>query len=461
MKDPISGLTGAIVHPKGGLASRDMNNFAPRVGLAWNFHPKMVFRTSYGIVHQDIFATGTNIQFQEYLAQATIAQPVSDPRHAFRLSQGPPSFTYTAQPDGSVPFIGTNFSSRTAAWWDPKMRMPYVQSWSGAIQWEFARNFVFDATYQGQSGVGLINSWDINTIPLNISSDINVLNQIFTATQNYKPYTQFGSVNLLSNFGHNTYHGATWRVEKRYSAGLSFNAFYTWSKSLNENEGDGGDSGITYYNRRLEKGRSSTDIRHRFVSVMSYELPFGKGRHFINHGGVLNHALGGWELTWTQTFQSGQPFTVNFANSPNRYLPGESRPNMLTSVEAATVKDWDIGANRFPNNAQNPYLKFDSFAYPAAFTAGTLGRNTFEGPGLNWTQLSLAKWWAIKERARVQLRLDANNFFPMKQANFSNPNSSWTVNNPLQFGRGFGTRGSFSDVGTSNSHILLVMRVQF
>ena len=64
-------------------------------------------------------------------------------------------------------------------------------------------------------------------------------------------------------------------MEKRYSAGMSFNAFYTLSKTLNENEGDGGDGGVDYYNRRLEKGLA-TDIRHRFVSVMSYELPFGK-----------------------------------------------------------------------------------------------------------------------------------------------------------------------------------------
>jgi len=341
------------------------------------------------------------------------------------------------------------------------MRMPYVLNWSGGLQWEFARNWVLEAQYQGQSGVGLINSWDINTIPLNVSNDLNVLNAIFLAPQNYKPYTQFGSINLISNFGHNTYHGGTIRMEKRHSAGLAFNAFYTLSKTINESEGDGGDNGITFYNRSLEKGRSSTDIRNRFVSVMSYELPFGKGRKFLNHG-VLDHALGGWELTWTQTFQSGQPFTVSFANSPNRYLPGgESRPNILTTVEQAVNPDWTIGANRFPNSAQNPYLKFESFAYPAAFTAGNLGRNTFEGPGLNWTQMSLAKWWHIKERTRIQLRLDGNNFVPKKQPNYSNPSSSWTTNNPTAFGRGFGTRGSFSDVGTSNSHLLLVMRVQF
>ena len=122
--------------------------------------------------------------------------------------------------------------------------------------------------------------------------------------------------------------------------------------------------------------------------------------------------------------------------------------------------DWTLGPNRFPTQAQNPYLKFDSFAYPAAFTPGTLGRNTFEGPGLLWTQLSLAKWWEIKERVRFQIRLDGNNF-PFAQPNFTNPGSSYNTNNAAAFGRGFGTRGSFSDVGTSNPHMLVVLRMQF
>jgi hypothetical protein len=460
VKDAASGLMGAIVHRPGQLAKRDLNNFAPRIGLAWNFHPRVVFRSSFGVVHQDIFATGTNIMYQEYLATATLQAPVGDPQHVFRLSQGPAPFQYVLQPDGSVPFIGTNYSSRSATWWDPKMRMPYVLNWSGGLQWEFARNWVLEAQYQGQSGVGLINSWDINAIPLNVSNDINVLNTIFQATQNYKPYTQFGSVNHFSNYGHNTYHGGTWRVEKRSSAGLSFNAFYTWSKSLNENEGDGGDGGVTFYNRRLEKGRSSTDIRHRFVSVMSYDLPFGKGRRLLNRGGIVNHVLGGWQLTWTQTLQSGQPFTVSYSGSPNRYLPGESRPNIIGTVEDAYVSGWSLGPNRFPTTAQNPYLKYDAFSYPAAFTVGSLGRNTFEGPGLNWTQLSLAKWWQIRERVRFELRLDGNNF-PFTQPNFGNPTATYNANNASTFGRGPGTRGSFSDVGTGNGHMLVVARLQF
>jgi hypothetical protein len=125
------------------------------------------------------------------------------------------------------------------------------------------------------------------------------------------------------------------------------------------------------------------------------------------------------------------------------------------------VSDWQLGPDRFPTQAQNPYLNFNSFAYPAAYTVGNLGRNTFIGPGLNWTQLSLVKIYTIKERMRFHVRLDANNF-PFKQPQFNNPNSTFNSNSPASFGRiGTATRGSFSDVGTSNSHMLLVLKFQF
>ncbi len=460
-RDPLTGRMGAILHGAGPLAKKDLNNFAPRVGLAWNFHPKMVFRASFGMVHQDIFATDRNSMFQEYLATANVQAPVGDPQHVFRLSQGPGTIRYTVQPDGSVPFVGTNYSGRGAHTWDTNMRLPYVMSWSGGLQWSFRQGWVMEGQYQGQSGVGLLNSWNTNVLPLDVSKDPAVLNQIFTAQQNYLPYTHFGEVRLFSNFGHNSYHGGTVRVEKRLGNGLLFNSFYTMSKTLTETEVETGDNGITYFNRRLEKARASYDVRHRFVTVLSYDLPFGRGRRWLTGGGAANAVLGGWQLTMTQTLQSGPPFTVSFAGSPNRYLPGESRPNIITSNSDAQVKDWTLGANRFPTQAQNPYLNFSSFAYPAPFTAGTLGRNTFEGPGLAWTQFSIAKWWTLKERYRFQIRLDGNNM-PFKQPQFADPNGSYNVNSPGTFSRiGSGTRGAFSDIGTSNSNLLIIGRFQF
>ncbi|MFN3324401.1 MAG: carboxypeptidase regulatory-like domain-containing protein [Bryobacteraceae bacterium] len=459
--DPLTGRPGAILHQPGPLAKRDLNNFAPRIGLAWNFAPKFVFRSSFGIIHQDLFVSQKDILFQEYFATANIEPLPGDPRHAFRLSEGPPSFQYNVQPDGSVPFVGRNFGQRDAHTWDPNMRLPYIMNWSGGIQYEFKNDWLVELQYQGQSGVGLLNGWNMNQIPLNVSRDPVVLNQIFQRTQDFRPFPHFGNIIHYSNYGHNSHHAGTVRVERRMSRGLFFTTFYTWGKTITEAEGEAVAGGIDFYNRRLEKARANYDIRHRSVSLLSFDMPFGRGRRWMNKGGVANHLLGGWQLTWTQTFQSGPPFNVVFAGSPHRYLPGASRPHLVTNHQAAQVPNWELGPHRFPTFAQNPYLLADAFEYPDAFTPGTLGRNIWEAPGLNWTQFALAKWWNITERVRVQLRLDGNNM-PFKQPQFGNPNGTFNRNNLGAFARiGNATRGSFSDVGTSRSHFLIVTRVEF
>ncbi|MBS1828724.1 MAG: carboxypeptidase regulatory-like domain-containing protein [Acidobacteria bacterium] len=457
--DAITGRRGAITHPKGPLASKDLNNFQPRLGLAWQVKPNFVFRGAFGLITQDLFTNGLSQNFEEYYATASIQAPPGDPRPVFQLSQGPPAVRFNVAQDGSVPFIGSNFSGRSASWFDPNMKMPYIMNWSGGFQWNFTQNWLLETTYQGSRGVRLLNAWDINQIPLNVSTDQNVLRTIFQANQNYKPYPQFGTIRHYSNYGDNSYHGVTFRTEKRYSHGLVLNAFYTFSKSLNNGDNDGDTSGITFYNRALEKGRANYDIRHRFVSVMTYELPFGQGKRFMNRGGVLNAVLGDWNLAWTQTFQSGPPFTVSFAGSPNNYLPGATRPNLVSGAEPV-VDGWNIGPNRFPTQAQVPYLNAAAFDYPAAFTAGTMGRNVLEAPGITWPQFSLSKEWKVYERARFILRWDMNN--PFKSPNYGQPDSTFNRQNLANFGRvGTATRGGFSDIGTAQPNHLLVFRLEW
>ncbi|MEX2261183.1 MAG: carboxypeptidase regulatory-like domain-containing protein [Bryobacteraceae bacterium] len=458
--DPLTGFRGAIVHGEGLLAKRDLNNFQPRLGLAWNFRPKTVFRASFGAFAVDLMTNGLNQNFEEYIANAAVQAPPGDPRHSFRLSQGPPPVNFVSNSDGSVPFQGTNFGSREASWFDPNMRLPYVYTWSGGFQHQLANSWLVETIYQGSSGVGLLNNWDINVVPLDISRDITVLNQVFSAVQNYKPYRQFGSIQHYSNYGHNSHHSATFRTERRYAQGMTLNAFYQLGKTLNDGDDDGGRSGITWYNRGLEKGRANYDIRHRFVSVFTLELPFGKGRRWMNSGGIKNWIFGGWDGAWTQTYQSGPPTTVTFAGSPNRYLPGQLRPNQVLPNDQAVVKDWDIGPNRFPLSAQNRYFNFDGFEYPAAFTPGTLGRNTFESPGLRWTQVSLSKEFPVGERMKFSIRWDINN--PTKEPQFGDPNAAFNLTNRANFGTIGGVgRGSFSDIGTSRMHHILVGRFEW
>jgi hypothetical protein len=113
VRDPLSGLMGAIVHKEGFLAKRDLNNFEPRIGLAWNFHPKFVFRSNFGITHSDLFTNSLNQNFEEYQATASLQAPVGDPNHIFKLSQGPPNVNFNIAADGSAPYVGTNFTGAT------------------------------------------------------------------------------------------------------------------------------------------------------------------------------------------------------------------------------------------------------------------------------------------------------------------------------------------------------------
>ncbi len=455
--DPISGRPGAVTHPKGLLSKRDLNNFQPRVGVAWNFHPKVVFRGGFGLITQDLFTNGINQNFEEYFATASVQSPPGDPRIAFLLSQGPPRISFNLAPDGSVPFQGTNFSTRNISWYDPNFRNPYIMNWSGGFQYQVTKDVLAELIYQGSAGVGLLNNWDINAIRLDVSRDLAELQRIFQAVQNFKPYPQFGQIQHYSNYGHNTYHGLTLRTEKRFSHSFFLNGFYTFSKSLNDANDDGGASGITYYNRRLEKGRASYDATHRFVTVFISELPWGKGRRWLSHG-LAEKFFGGWDFMYSHTLQTGTPVTITFAGSPYNYLPGQSRPNQIVPNDEAYTKDWTIGPNRFPTSAQNRYFNINAFQYPAPFTPGTVGRNTLVGTGINWGQASLSKEFPIRERLKFILRWDMNN--PFKTQAFADPNSVFNLANSGTFGRFNNTRGSFSDVG-GRTHSLVVLRLEW
>ncbi|MCC6862299.1 MAG: TonB-dependent receptor [Bryobacterales bacterium] len=442
--DPLTGLPGAIVHPTGFLAKRDLNNFQPRLGAAFKINNKMVFRGGFGVNTIDLFTAGLDQNFEEYFTSVTQQRPSGDPRPAFFISQGPGTVNYPVLPNGTSPFVGANYGARSATWYDPNMRNPYAMNWNATYQYQFADTWLMELSYQGSSGVGLLNSWDTNAIPLDISRDRTVLDRIYQNTQAYKPFTNFGAINLWSNFGHSTFHSGTVKVEKRFSKGLTMTSFYTWGKAINDTDNDGGAGGVTYYNRSLEKARAGFDLSHRSVTYATYELPVGRGRKWMSNGGFKDYLLGGWALSWIQTFQSGVPVTFGFAGSPNRYLPGATRPNALVPIDQVKIDNWEIG-DRFNNNLKNPMWDIKAFAYPDAYTPGALGRNVLEGPGLIWSQGSLAKTVTVREKYNLDVRFDINNVF--KRPNFSNPNSTVNLLSPGTFGKPTGTVGGWCCLG--------------
>jgi hypothetical protein len=462
-RDPLTGRQGAILHGPGQLSKKDLNNFQPRAGLAYSINSKTVFRGGIAMNTLDLWTNGLNENFEEYFATATAAKPPGDPDIAFYLRSGPPATRFNIQPDGSAPFVGTNYGSRNASWRDPNLRLPYIMNWNGSIQHQLANTILAEVSYQGSAGVGLLNRWDINAIPLNVSTDPARLNDIFRAQQNFKPYPQFGSIFHYSNYGHSSFHSGTFKLEKRMANGYSVTSFYTFGKSIDEASDDGGAGGITFYNRRLEKARSSYDVTHRWVTYSLIELPFGKGRKWMNGANAfVNGALGGWELNVIQTVESGVPMTFTFAGSPNNYLAGAQRPDMAPGRTYDSIRlDWDRkGPCRHQTACRPPWADINAFAYPAAFTAGNSGRNILTGPGNLWHQVSISKTFSFRERFKGTMRYDINN--PFKYYFFSNPSNSVDLRaaNRVNFGQITTNQGSFSGLG-GRTYQQIVFKLEF
>ncbi len=183
---------------------------------------------------------------------------------------------------------------------------------------------------------------------------------------------------------------------------------------------------------------------------MTYELPFGKGRKWLNSSGLANAVFGGFDVVYLYRIASGDALTFTFAGSPFQYMPGvvatrSGRPN--SSGQRAQLRDnWqDIGTNRFVQAAQNSLIESMSyFSYPAAFTQGNTGRNTFDRQRFIDTQFSASKEWKFRERFTTEFRFDFQN--PLKWFNLSAPNTVVNFTNPATFGK---VSTSTSDEGTT------------
>lgn len=435
--DVVQGGRGAFIHPGSALNQRDNNNFQPRLGVAWHPLMKWVFRGGFAVNTVDVKFPSDMGQFEEYTTNANLQSPPGDPRSVFRISAGPPSIPYTIRPNGTSPYLGTNYGSRSAEWWDPKLRNPYVLNWNLSVQRELTSSYMLELGYQGSAGVGLIERWEFNTFPVDFAANDPALRaKVFAAPQNYRPYPNFGSVRLRSNYGHSTYHSGTIKLEKRYSAGLTFITFYTYSKAITSQDDDNAGGGVApIQNRGLEKARAGYDRAHRYSAHVTYELPMGKGRRFLNRGGALNYVLGGWEIAWIQSLESGNPLTFGFANSPYNYYPSWVGAQRANVTGAPKIRDnWrDVGPDRFNTNNSNAVIDQSYFSYPAAFTPGTGGRNIVTGLPLVWSTCSAKKNFKILERLNFQIRWDMNN--PLKTFNFDGLSTTVDLQNPQRFGK--------------------------
>jgi hypothetical protein len=428
--DPlIPGDMGIITHPGGNMNNRHNLNFEPRVGLAWHPSEKLVVRSGFALMHVDLGLAPS--QLDEYSIATTQSQVSGNPTPLYQISHGPNAITYPAlQTNGTQPYQGctsttvsgitgpvTTCSGRSSTWTDANLHQPYVMTWNLNVQYQLKANYLIQASYDGSGSVGLIETPNYNVLPENYdATNPAALTTFVGNSQPFRPFPNYGTITFRDNISHATYHSGTAHFTKRYSAGLTLDAFYTYSKSI-----DGTGVGVVDLPTNLYKGLSSYDRRHRFVSNFSYDLPIGKGKALLNKGGVLAQIIGGYTFVWAYDIYTGNPITWGYTNGPNQ-MPGfigiGGRPIMLGNP--VLRNDWqDLGGDRFNQGNQNPTINsLADFAYPAAYTFGNAGKNTFYTQRGIGASFSARKEWQLKERLKLQFRFDFQN--PFKWYNWGN-----------------------------------------
>lgn len=236
--------------------------------------------------------------------------------------------------------------------------------------------------------------------------------------QSRRPFPQFSDVLLDSpNIGSSSYHGMLLRAEKRYRSGLQFLVNYTYARFLDNVDslidlgGTPGSGYSDYYNRGLDKARSSNDIRHNASFSAIYELPWGANRPWLRSG-FLSHVFGGWQLSTFGVVRTGAPYGVTAQqNLCECASAGPMRPNLL--------RDPNIPASE---RTAERWFDIDAFETPARFRFGNAARSLGDAPGSQVINLALMKNFALHERYRLQFRGEA--FNALNRTNFGNPQTT-------------------------------------
>jgi hypothetical protein len=426
----LGGLTfaGAGGEPRG-LWRGDRNNFAPRIGLAYQVTPKTVVRAGYGIFYDVVGVDRSGVN-QGGFNQPTSLIPTLDNGQTFIATLSNPFPNGIDSALGASGGLGT-FLGRGISFFHRDQLNPYMQRWSFSVQRELPGRMVADVSYVGNRGTHLPVNHELNAIPAQHLSTLptrdqpvidflsaQVANPFFgmpefagtglsgqrvSRSQLLRPYPHFTSVTVDLPVGISWYHSMQVAVEKRLTSGLTFQSSWTYSKFMERielvNESD----------PRPAELISPQDYTHRFVLSGIYELPIGRGKPlFSGMRGVAQAAFGGWQLQGWYEGQSGD--VLGFGNA---IFTGDLKSIPLPVDERRAERWFNVDAG-FNRNTQQQ-LGSNIQTFPARFSG-------IRADGINNWDLSLFKNFAIKERFTAQFRLETYN--TLNHVQFAVPNTA-------------------------------------
>jgi hypothetical protein len=373
--------------------------FTPKIGVAYRAFDKMVVRAGFAISPLQMNMTRNQISAYPDVITNTYNSANSYVQVG-SLTTGIPVIVPPTITNGNLKVPAGTGNLIT----DPQnFKRGYIESWNLTVQREFRGGFLGSVGYVGSHNVDLFGEENVNYGQLGGGS----------ASQPFFPLGITGSVFEFLPFGSAHYNSLQGSVLKRFENGLMIQGAYTWSHEIGLCCGgeETAPSILIPQYQKLAVATMPLDRTQNLHLASTYELPFGKGKAYLQHG-LVAAVTGGWSLNGLFSHVSGTPFSVG-ASSASCNCPGNTqRANQLLPKVAITGSGVN-GTSYF-----NP-LAFANVTTP---TFGTAGFDTLRGPGHTNLDLSVFRTFSLTERFRVQIRAEALN--ASNTPHFSNPGAS-------------------------------------
>ena len=464
-----------------GLGNSQKTNFAPRLGVAYQLTPKLVARAGFGLFFNGFENRGFSPNLGEnYPFQFDFGFFRPDDNHSINNFAG----CATATPTGG-PTLETGFSCTPvdplSPLFNPKglalrgiqfdYKTPYTMGANLTLQYQLTSSMSVQVAYVTSLARHLETFPGSNNVTQLLPNDGNA--------DLAKPFLDFqrGSSYAVSA-GNSAYHGLQTKVEKQFANGLNFLAAYTWSKVRTDARDllNGGSIGgyrapdVPGMGIQADYALAPFDIRNVFHFSGGYQLPFGKGRHFLsNASGVENALAGGWSLVWSTTLQGGQPLTIGCANGTAAgvgcfALKTAQDPKLGIYTDSQGQLNWIGNPGAFTQPCKLGAGLAPLANQPTGCVALT-GLNALGGaptqiwgPGFHRLDFSVFKDFQMTERLRMQFRTEMFNLF--NHPNFNAPgfggNGVVAISGSTNF-----LNGNFGEIGSTRDAPYDPRQIQF
>ncbi len=400
--------------------------FAPRIGLAYQFNDKTVFRAGYGISYDPLPLArplrgfypetvgsdfrGTGFQPFGYLSSTPVTTVVGVPVNPLTNVGVPP----ICCPDISTGVITVPGAAFVRSPGPGLLKRGYIQSWNVTAERKLPGNFITSVAYLGTRTVHQFADLNVNASPPGTGKAGQPLVQRFPKTPPFD-LPRDTETDLWQGWLSAYYHSLQVATNRQFSGGLMVKGAYTWGHAINWTDDDGW-AGLTWNDPnilRRNQANAGYDRRHVFQLGYVYDLPLGKGKKWANAGGAASMILGGWQVNGILAAYTGTPFTVTASGATLNSVGNSQTANQVLPV---VTKLGGIGPG-------SHYYDPAAFApVKAKATYGTAGRNILYGPGVGNLDFGLFRHFKLTEKLELQFRAEAFNL--SNTPHFQNPRSS-------------------------------------